>query len=214
MQGNIKKLTLLTIISVIALFILSATLAAAQPAPRFLHGRYAASGVESCVTAICGFAPNGVPLYAIDGAWFDSTNIHQDYFTFEHNGTGTASGTLLANIGYNPTMPTTTPSVGLITYSYSFTYTINPFTGTITITLNSASFIWQWTTGQYVTTPATIYSTTTSPLITVGTISSDGSRIVLNFGVEPTGPRNVIPSFSLCGETQQVCAGSLVLTLQ
>jgi len=210
MQGNIKKLALLTIITVIAPFILSATLSAA---PRFISGQYAATSTESCLTAICGFAENLVPNDLSAGAWLKSTGFHNAYYTFKHNGSGIASGTVLDNFDYNPTMPTTTPNSGLLTWSYSFTYTITPATGEITIHVKPMSLSWQWIAGPYTTSPPVVTTVITDPLIYTGTVSTDGTTIILNGS--NTLIRTISPNIvTTCGPSQQICGGSTVMTLQ
>jgi hypothetical protein len=211
MRGNIKKLVLLTIISVMAPFILSATLSAA---PRFLHGQYAATTTESCVTAFCGFAANGVPNGAGEGLWLVSTGSHNAYYTFARNGTGRASGTVVTNFDYNPILPTVnTPNSGLVTWSYSFTYTINSTTGAITINVYKDSLTYEFITGPYATTPPTVTTVITDPLIYTGTVSLDGYTIIINGS--NTLVRTISPNIlTTCGPSQQICGGSTVMTLQ
>jgi hypothetical protein len=210
MRRDIKKLALLTIISVMAPFILSPMLSAA---PRLLHGQYAATATESCVTAFCGFDANNVPINASESLWLASTGSYEAYYTFAHNGTGTASAAALVKFDYNPIMPTTTPNSGLATWSFSFTYTINPTTGAIAINVNEDSLTYQFTSGPYATTPPTVTTVITYPLIYTGTVSPDGYTIIIN-AVNPY-IRTISPNIlTTCGPSQQICGGSTVMTLR
>jgi hypothetical protein len=69
MERNIKKLALLMIITVIALFILAATATAKWPGHHAIRGQYAATGGGTLLTAVCGFGDGYIPIYAAGGAW-------------------------------------------------------------------------------------------------------------------------------------------------
>ena len=148
MKEHIKKLVLLMIITVIATFILAATVPAGQPYHRAIRGQYASTGSATQLIAICGFPPPPAPddLYvpngAADGAWAIQAVSMQGVFTFEPNGTGTVSSPhrVVTHYSIAPQQAGRTPWAGIRTASYSFAYTVDK-DGMIIITADPATFI-------------------------------------------------------------------------
>ena len=61
MKGNIKRLAVLVIITVMATFMMAATVTARSRNHRFIQGQYAATGSVTCLVAELGF-DNLVPV--------------------------------------------------------------------------------------------------------------------------------------------------------
>ena len=186
MKGHIKKLVLLMIITVIATFILAATVPAGQPYYRAIRGQYASTGSATQLIAICGFPPPPAPddLYvpngAADGAWAIQAVSMQAVFTFEPNGTGTVSSThrVVTHYSIAPQQVGRTPWAGIRTASYSFAYTVDK-DGMITITADPTTFSSTWISGPNKGQPPSHLS----ELTLEGTISPDGKTIILNGGL-------------------------------
>jgi hypothetical protein len=187
MKGNSKKLALLMIITVIATFILATTVTAGPPGHRAIRGQYAATGGGTQLIAVCGFPPPPpvprddiyIPNGAAEGAWAIQAVSIQAVFTFEPNGTGTASTThrVVTHYSIAPQQAGLTPYAGIRTASYSFAYTAEK-DGMITITADPDTFISTWISG-----PNKGQSSKISTLTLEGTISPDGKTIILNGGL-------------------------------
>ena len=102
MKGNIKKLTLLAIITVTVLFI---TVVMASAGPTYIKGIYALTGFTSCST---GGGPAGV-------------SISEGDYTFNRNGTGSATG-VIRNIAPDAQGKIVTP--GFASFEVTFTYEV------------------------------------------------------------------------------------------
>lgn len=100
MKGNVEKLTLLSIITVIALLI---TVAMASAGPTYIRGTYALTGFTSCSTA---GGPAGV-------------SISESDYIFNKDGTGSATG-VIRNIAANAEGKIVNP--GFATFELTFTY--------------------------------------------------------------------------------------------
>ena len=179
MKGNIKKLVLLMIITIIAPFILADATTAKSPGHGAIRGQYAATGGGTQLVAICGFGSNYVPNGAANGAWAIMTFSIQGVFTFEPDGTGTASTAhrVVSHYSIAPAQAGLTPWAGIRTGSYSFAYTVEQ-DGKIIITADPATFISTWISG-----PNTGQTSHISTLTLEGTISPDGKTIILNGGL-------------------------------
>ena len=81
MKANIKKLALLMIITVIATFILAATVTADRPGN--LRGQYAATGSSTCLIAVCGFEPKYVTNCNNGDCGIVQSSTNETVFTFE-----------------------------------------------------------------------------------------------------------------------------------
>jgi hypothetical protein len=209
MRGNHKKLTLLTIITVITAFLLTATPAAiASPLP-YIHGSYAGTVNNTFLLAPLGFT-NGVPNNSQSPfyAWVQGTDSGPATFTFRPNGTGTATGTLYQLYNLNPNDSSSTPNAGEVAWSFSFTYTITPSVGAITLNVTTGSFQFQTTAGP---AQSPTVNTFTTAITYTGTITADGALITLS---EPPGPRSYSPQV-ITGYTPQICfVGIIVLIRQ
>lgn len=209
MKGNIKKLALLMIITVIATFILAATVTADPRGHRAIRGQYAATGGSTCLLAICGFGgywyPIGVPLNTT--CWTVWSLSEEAVYTFRHDGTGIASGTASAVTLYNPDTGVSNPSpaYGLQTITFSFTYTVAR-DGALTISAKKDGYIVKWSFGPYLGLTYTY-----NPVTRAGTVSPDGKTILLHGGLPEistvTPPPPDLPACS----TQIVCNSSEVL---
>ena len=198
MKRNINKLTLLVIITVIALFIL-AVMASADPAfPRTLQGQYAVTGEGTVLFAPLGFTTvlvtrNLTPKDAAQGDWIFQTFNTGGVYTFNPDGTGRAEIQsrffTFPFTAPNPNPPPPRvpfpPSVGANSIVFSFHYSITD-DGKITITADP---------GTYVVTPPTGPPFHWDGLKMEGFISGDGKMIVGNVGapdimsiVPPVGP--------------------------
>ena len=214
MKDNIKKLTLLMIITVIATFILAATVMADPP--RYLRGKYAATGSGTCLIAVCGFEPNYVTNCNKGNCGIQESISTESVYTFEPDGTGMASGTQQVVTNWNPAFPS--PYAGTQTVSWKFNYYLGP-DGTINITEQPGTFISTWVSGPSAPNVYTINGVTRT-----GTISPDGKTIVLNVGEAKGGLPTVMtlsPNIVTCppppttwGYPQMICTASAVLTWQ
>jgi hypothetical protein len=205
MKANIKKLVLLMIITVIASFVMAATVLADPPGHRAIRGRYAATGFQTCLLAQCGFLENYVPRAASYGFGSIQSFSIEGVFKFEADDTGTASITK-RSINFAPTLPTIpSASAGVIVDTWTFTYTVAG-DGYYTMEPDPGTYISTWTVGPYV--PA---SYTMSGWSFDGHITPDGKTITLNTGV-PTvatlSPPIVSPP---CPNAQLICNTSVVL---
>jgi hypothetical protein len=208
MRGNHKQLTLLTIITVITAFLLTATPAAIASPLRYINASYAATVTNTFLLAPLGFT-NGVPNNSESPyyAWSQGSESGPATFTFMANGTGTATGTFAVLYYLNPNASTTTPSAGETSWSYSFTYTIAPHLGAVTINVTSGTFHWQATAGPYQS--STVYTFTTTITMT-GTISDDCAVIILTaatpgpWSFTPDIVSGITPQFYFIGPTVMV----------
>jgi hypothetical protein len=200
MKDNIKKLTLLMIITVIATFILAATVMADPP--RYLRGQYVGTGGGSSFVAFCGFtsSTNLVPNYVSLGVtYLLQTYSQKTVTTYNPDGTGSQTGTKHV-ITFNPSPSFEYPWAGEQSFSSRFTYVIGP-DGTITITTVPNTYTFTWTSG-----PDVGYTNTVYQITTVGYVSKDGKTIISDTGeppvatfgtpISPCGPFQLFGTFS------------------
>jgi len=196
MKGNIRKLSLLMVITVIALFIM-AVMASADPAfPRALQGQYAVTGAGTVLFAPLGFTTNLTPKDAAEGNWIFQTFNTCGVYTFNLDGTGRAEiqarGFTFPFTAPNPNPPPPRvpfpPGVGASSIVFSCHYTITD-DGKITITADPGTYVMTPTTGP----PSPPFRW--DGLKISGFISGDGKMIVANSGapdimtiVPPVGP--------------------------
>jgi hypothetical protein len=205
MKGHINKLVLLMIITVIASFILAATVLADPPGHRAIRGQYAAAGGGTCFLAHCGFN-NLVPNYGIFDLMTFSTEA---VFTFTRDGKGHVERT-------NPTVTHTgNPGTNFLPYawtakdSWDFTYAIEP-DGSITLTQVPGSH-----SGIGISGPMKDTVFINEGRNRRGTVSPDGKTIILNGG-EPdfvTFASPILPNPG-CEVPQMICNDSAVLIWQ
>jgi hypothetical protein len=212
MKANIKKLALLMIITVIATFILAATVTADRPGN--LRGQYAATGSSTCLIAVCGFEPKYVTNCNNGDCGIVQSSTNETVFTFERDGTGTVSGTAQVVVNWNPAFPS--PYTGIQTIYWRFNYYLGP-DGTINITEQPGTFVSTWVSGPSAPNVYTINGFTRT-----GHISPDGKTIVLTTGVAAGGQPAVMtlsPNIVACppttlGYPQMICTATAVLTWQ
>ena len=205
MKANIKKLVLLMIFTVIATFMMAATVTAESPGNRSIRGVYAATGSGTCFVAPFGFNDNLVPNSAPDGtgAYMLMTFTMEGVFTFHRDGTGHIERPSCPTVIHNPSPFAPYPSAGNSKDSWDFTYEVER-DGSITLTQVPGSHSGEFTSG---------------PLVALGpyhnngrnwrgTVSPDGKTIILNSGLPdiitspPPNPEGII------------CNGSAVLIWQ
>jgi hypothetical protein len=180
MKGNIKKLAVLMVITVIAPFIMAVMASAGPTFPHVLQGQYAVTNAGTILIAPLGFDKNLIPTNALEGAWILQTGNNSGVYTFDRDGTGKAEFQgrffLFPFTMPNPNPPPPTinipPSVGAATTVFSFHYTITD-DGKITVTEDP---------GTYVTTPNVGPPTHWNGLKISGYITNDGKMMVFNSG--------------------------------
>ncbi len=207
MKANIKKLVLLIIITLIATFMMAATVTADPPGHRSIQGQYAATGFQTCLLAQCGFLDNYVPRYASLGLGSIQSLSIEGVFKFEPDGTGTASITK-RSINFAPTLPTIpSASAGVVIDTWTFTYTLTG-DGSYTMEPDPGTYTSTWTTGPYAPSINTF-----SGWLFNGSITPDGKTITLNTGV-PTAA-TMSPRVAPCNyDPQLICNTSVVLIWQ
>jgi hypothetical protein len=208
MKGNIKKLVLLIIITVIAPFILAVTVTG-QPVPQAIKGQYAATGGGTFLTAVCGFGNDYIPNGAAQGAWAIESLSIQAVFTFERDGTGTVSEThrVIDHYSIAPSQAGLTPTAGIRKTTYSFAYTVEQ-DGMIKITADPDTIV-----STQISGPNKGSTIKPSTIALEGTISPDGKTIVLNGGLPDVAtltPRIIPP----CPKPELIGNISLVLIWQ
>ena len=129
MKVNIKKLAVLVIVPVMALFAMG-VISPAGSATRVITGRYAANGTSFCWTSLSGFDGTGA---AIQNLWAGGFAIWEAEYTFNRDGTGVASGDIRAT-DLPSALAGTQPVIWAGTLYYEFTY---EFTDTQHITFTS-----------------------------------------------------------------------------
>jgi len=208
MKGHINKLVLLMIITVIASFILAATVLADAPGHRAIRGQYAATGFQTCLLAQCGFLGNYVPRAASYGFGSTQSLSIEGVFKFKADGTGTASITK-RSINFAPTLPTIpSASAGVVIDTWTFTYTVAG-DGSYTMEPDPETYISTWTLGPYVPS-----SYTMSGWLFNGTITPDGKTITLNTGIPTVATLDPPIVGPPCPNAQLICNTSVVLIWQ
>jgi hypothetical protein len=193
MKGNIKRLALFVIITVIAPFIMAVMASAGPLFPPALQGQYTVTGAGTTLFAPLSFTTKLIPKDAAQGNWLIQTFNSGGVYTFNLDGTGRAELQLRAIAfpftGANPNPPPPRvpfpPSAGASSIVFSFHYTITD-DGKITITADPGNYVVTMTNGP---------STHWDGLKISGSISYDGKMIVANGGapdimsiVPPVGP--------------------------
>ncbi len=208
MKRSIDKTVLITILTIIPIFTITATVMADRNRIRSLRGQYAATGSQTCLLAQCGFLENFVPRAASYGFGSVQSFSIEGVFKFNADGTGTASITK-RSINFPPTLPTIpSASAGVAVDTWKFAYTVAE-DGSYTMEPDPDTYTSTWTEGPFV--PA---SFTMNGWLFSGNVTPDGKTITLNTGV-PTkatlSPPIVGPP---CPKAQLVCNTSVVLIWQ
>jgi hypothetical protein len=201
MKGNIKKLTVLVGVPVIALFIMVVMASAGPAIPHGIKGEYAGSGPSTCVTAPKGFVcdASGCRLYDPNDNVSTGTSFADVVYTFNKDGTGSAAGN--AHLLTLPPLPADGSIGSVVPFTYNFTYTVTA-EGLITMTVGPDHF--QLAGG------AVCFDIIPKD----GIISGDGKTITISCGVP-------LPlTFMACDATappplptqQNLCATTFVLT--
>ena len=204
MKANIKKLVLLMIITVIATFMMAATVTADPPGHRSIQGVYAATGSGTCFVAPFGFNGNLVPNPAPDGtgAYMLMTFTMEGVFTFYRDGTGHIERPHCPVVIVYPPPFVPYPSAGDSKDSSDFTYEVERG-GKITLTQVPGSHSGEFTDG-----PLDGYTYQNENRNWWGKVSPDGKTIVLNSGLPDiiTSPPPSVEGL--------ICNGSAVLIWQ
>lgn len=219
MKGNIRKLAVLGIISIIVPFILGACATTTPPAPHALQGKYVGAGVSTCLFAVCGFGNNNVPNIPEgpnkgwgSGAWSLSTNSHQIVMTLEPDGTGTVSEDI-RSVTFNNTSPTVPwPSTGEMTDTHNISYMVAP-DGTFTLRDVPGTFKSQGVSGAMKGQAFVL-----KDFFNTGHISPDGKVITM---FDTGAPKTFIPPMHICPvptepkpEAAEVCNATFTLFKQ
>ncbi len=189
MKGNINKLALLTIITVIATFIFAATVPAGSPGHRSLRGQYAATASVTCLIAPAGFDDQLVPkngLYMVMTA-----NACEGVFTFYGDGTGHIERPHCPVVILNSSLGVPYPSAGDSTDSSDFIYEVER-DGSIILTQVPGSHSGEFTSG-----PLAGFKYKNENRNWWGKVSPDGKTIILNSGLPdiittPPSPEGLI----------------------
>jgi len=208
MKANIKKLVLLMIITLIATFMMAATVTADPPGNRSIRGVYAATGFQMCLLAQCGFLENFVPRAASYGFGSTQSLSIEGVFKFERDGTGEASITK-RSINFAPTLPPDilSASAGVVIDTWTFTYTVT-CDGSYTMKPDKDSYKSKWTAGPYDA------EFTMNGWLFNGSIAPDGKTITLNTGVPVKATLSPAIVGPPCPLAQLICNTSLVLIWQ
>ena len=208
MKRNIMKLALLMILSVMVPFTLAAAATPDPSHPSYIEGQYAGSGSGTEIWAYCGFTADFVPNYnTYSGTWDEYTENVDVIYTFERGGKGTATGTGRIALLYNPTSPLSNvmPYADNYTFTWSFTYTLTPPNAITLVMIPGTYMVTTTTSGPYAGTQYQF-----APLTRKGTVSPDGSTIVLSGGVPEV--MTVTPNLGgSCGTTQMINNASRLL---
>jgi len=194
MKGNIKKLAVFVMIATIALFIMVTMVSADDNRGKnHFQGEYAFNAEGACLFAAGGFLDDFQPKLGPAGVWQLGPNLWEGTYTFNKDGTGVMSALhRFVNLqGPNFPPPPPTPSIGLASISWGFTYTVDK--GVITFTYMPGTFVATYILGP----PAgsVIYAKITEPW--TGRISPDGKNILVSFGV----PSIMIPTMDQANTT-------------
>jgi hypothetical protein len=198
MKGNIKRLAVLLIITVIAIFMMADTVTAEWRNHRSIQGVYAATGSGSCIIAPLGF-DNLVPKSGIsDLLTFTEIAV----FTFYSDGTGKVerSCATIQFTGGPPGFPPP-PYAWDGGDSWEFTYKVKR-DGSITLTQVHDSYEGYGSSG-----PFAGFTYKNENRNRRGTVSPDAKTIILNGGLP-----DIITSPPSSGE--MVCNDSAVLIWQ
>lgn len=216
MKGNTKKLAVLVIITVIALFILAACATTSPPVSKAIQGQYVGAGVSTCLMAVCGFDADKVPNVPTGpsggwgtGAWSLSTNTHSMVMTLEPDGTGTVLESIRTIILNNTSPKIPWPSItGESKNTHKITYTVAP-DGTLTMKDVPGTFKAELASGQ---------SIVITGVSNIGHISPDGKVITM---FDTCVPHTFIPPLYFCPapiepkpEVQSVCNATFTLFKQ
>jgi len=205
MKGDINKLTVLMIITVMALFIMAGLASAGSSGHHAIRGQYAYTGETTCLVSPSGFNTNLQP----NAGWgIIQTYSREGKVTFELNGTGSADlFSRVVALPYTiPNVGSFPPSAGTQEVTYDFTYTLTN-DGTITITVVPGTFISTWITGPSKPASYLVEGVLTDGVITPiswdNAITPDGKTITFTAGAPDVFKLKRIdaqasPNYSIC----------------
>ena len=171
MKGSMKKLAVMVIIVAIAMFLVGAMASADDhTGKKAIRGQFAATAAGTCILSQYGFnddltpavtpkcpqPPQGTQCIGIGSIQAFS---REGVFTFEHDGTGSATSTvrvvqqvfLSSGSTLPPPNPPTIyvagsfPGAGSANVEFDFTYTVED--GMVTITQKPGTYFSEWTSG-------------------------------------------------------------------
>ena len=214
MNTNIRKLVVITIITVIVPFMLAACATTSPSAPQGIKGQYAFAGGGTGLIAPLGFeaklTPKGPP-----GAYIYQTFSSQGVYIFKGDGTGSFNGlshfaTLPMTIpNPNPPPPTITLSSsagsGKVTFLFHYTVTNDR---KITIKADPGTYKTEWKSGPNAGNTSHI-----DGMERTGFISPDGKTITL-VGGAPSVMSFVPPFGNMPPTTQLILHSNAVLFYQ
>jgi hypothetical protein len=198
MRANMKKLAVLAGVFIIAIFMTVATASALGKWSRSIHGKFAVTGSNACLTA---FPPGfDEDLQPIDFSAPINMQTWEGEYTFKPNGKGVLD-VVAHDVGVSPPKG----GGGSVTVHWDFNYTVN-YEGKITFTLVPGSYIGEWLTG----TQAGQFVYLDIKDSWGGVISPDGNHIFVTWGA----PLILYLLDKQGGEpigVQLICNGSFVL---
>ncbi len=172
MKKNTVKLMVITIITLISIFIMSAIVMAYPGGIRSIRGTYADTGSGTCFIAVNGFQ-NLVPN---DGIYELITYTIEAVFTFKNDGTGHVIRTTGSIFLAGNEFPFPQPSATNANDSWDFTYEVKA-DGSITLTQVPGTY-----TGEFISGPPAGFKYQQDGRNLRGKISPDGKTIALNGG--------------------------------
>lgn len=169
--------------------------------PPSIQGRYAFTGIGSCLVSPGGFTG----LAPTTGVGVISTNAWEGVYTFRRDGTGTVAATLHGITFPNQTT-VTSPSASTSQLSYNFTYTVDT-AGNIAFTTVPGTFLG---CGPDCATPGHFeFRLSSGPQR--GVIAPDSRTILVTCGA-PIKITQSPPAASVSDPANAVCNVSYVLT--
>ena len=143
MKGNIKKLVILVIITVIAPFIIAVMASAEPPTTHNIRGQYYATGGGTCLLALSAITTlKSEPVVA----WLVDSYSWEGVYTFEPNGAGTTTA-LQFHVQRPGPQLTTPPKSFTSKLTWKFTYTVMD-AGRISFTLVPGTYKLEFVSGS------------------------------------------------------------------
>ena len=143
MKGNIKKLAVLVIITIILPFIIAIMALAEPPATHAIRGQYYATGGGTCLLALSAITTlKSEPVVA----WLVDSNSWEGVYTFESDGTGAATVSQFHVQRTGPALTHQQKSF-ISKLTWKFTYTVTD-AGKISFTLVPGTYKVQLVSGS------------------------------------------------------------------
>jgi hypothetical protein len=209
MKSNIKKLAVLVIVSVIALFTgVAMAWDNYHKDMNSIQGEYYFIGAGPCLLAPGGFNGFLQPNTGEPGPWDISNSTWEGIYSFKHDGKGEM--TSIFRVVERPSdvwfsgPGSDIPDVGAANVYWKFHYTVSN-TGRITFTYDKGSYIGDFKYGPQANTQS--YLTASGPWY--GVLSPEGRDIFVTWGVPyqlmiTADPENNVPLFPvICNVVQQ-----------